>query len=156
MLLGLALYRSEHAYSASALVRQLVEVEYLAWAFEDDPTEAKKWIHSNKKDRINFFTPAKLREAARDRFRGKDYGYHCELGGHPVPGAKNLLVNSDNIGQLMLSDMLGHTWRIWDHFFQWAMKSYTNHPIMRWALLLIKNYENWERRDLLTKLPPPP
>lgn len=150
------LYASKNTYSASALVRQLVEIEYLAWAFEYNPAEARKWIKSDKQERMQFFTPAKLRKAAGNRFRGKDYGYHCELGGHPVPGAAILLNNKDNIGQILLSDMIGHTWRIWDHLVKWAEKSYDNHPIMRWALSLIDHYKKWEEHDELTKLPPPP
>jgi len=149
------LYSENNSYSASALVRQLVEIEYLAYAFECDSSEARKWIESNKQQRMEFFSPAKLRKAANGRFRGKDYGYHCELGGHPVPDSAILLNNKDNIAQLMLSDMISHSWRIWDHFVKWAMKAYDNHPIMRCALNLIKDFEQWEKGDILTKLPEP-
>lgn len=149
------LYASNNTYSASALVRQLVEVEYLAWAFEYNPAEARKWIKSDKQERLKFFTPAKLRKAAGNKFRSKDYGYHCELGGHPVPDSAILLNNKDNIGQLMLSDMIGHTWRIWDHLVKWAENAYTNHAIMRHALGLIDGYKDWKTRDVLTNLPPP-
>ncbi|MBD1847619.1 hypothetical protein H6F89_30325 [Cyanobacteria bacterium FACHB-63] len=58
------LFETGNTYAAAALVRQLVEVEYLAWAFEDDKQEAEKWIDSEKEERMRFFTPAKLREAA--------------------------------------------------------------------------------------------
>ena len=149
------LFSANKPYSASALLRQLVEIEYLAYAFECDPSEARKWIDSDKQIRMEFFSPAKLRKAANGRFRSKDYGYHCELGGHPVPDSVILLNNKDNIAQLMLSDMISHAWRIWDHLVKWAMKSYENHPIMRSALNLIKDFEQWEQRDILTKLPEP-
>src|SRR4051812_19922762 len=33
-------------YSAAALIRQLVEVEYLAWAFAEDEGEAAEWLRS--------------------------------------------------------------------------------------------------------------
>jgi len=150
------LFKTNRAYSASALVRQLVEVEYLAWAFENDNNEAQKWIHSTKEERKKYFTPAKLREAAKGKFRSKDYGYHCELGGHPVPGAEILLNNENNITQILLSDMLGHTWRIWDHFVKWAVSKYDNHPIIRKSLALIGEYDRWYEKDFLVHLPPPP
>lgn len=150
------LYRANNPYSASALVRQLVEIEYLAYTFECDSAEAKKWIQSTQQQRQEFFKPAKLRKAAGERFRSKDYGYHCELGGHPVPDSLILLNNEDNIAQLMLSDMISHSWRIWDHLVNWAMKKYDNHPILRCALGLIEDFEYWENNDILTKLPSPP
>jgi hypothetical protein len=37
------------------------------------------------KIREEFFRPANLRKASEGKFRDKDYGFHCELGGHPVP-----------------------------------------------------------------------
>lgn len=73
-------------YAGAALIRQLVEVEYLAWAFEAKNEVAAQWLRSSREERQSFFTPAKLRKAADDRFRSADYGHHCELGGHPVPG----------------------------------------------------------------------
>lgn len=149
------LFSVNKSHSASALLRQLVEIEYLAYAFECEPSEARMWIESNKQIRMEFFSPAKLRKAANGRFRSKDYGYHCELGGHPVPDSVILLNNKDNIAQLMLSDMISHAWRIWDHLVKWAMKSYDSHPIMRSALNLIKDFEHWEQHDILTKLPEP-
>ncbi len=75
------LFSDGRAYAAAALIRQLVEVEYLAWAFETRNHDAERWLRSNKDERQEFFTPAKLRKAAGERFRSKDYGYHCELGG---------------------------------------------------------------------------
>ena len=107
-------------YAGSALVRQLVEVEYLAWAFETNDDESARWLRSSKEERQAFFTPAKLRKAADGRFRGADYGYHCELGGHPVPGSWRLLTDDAALAQLMLSDCLGHSGRIWDHVVGWA------------------------------------
>jgi len=103
------------AYAGAALLRQLVEIEYLAWAFENRDEDAAIWLRSDKKIRENFFRPAKLRDAAGGKFRGSDYGFHCELGGHPVPQATLLLQDDDGITQLLLSDLLGHTGRIWDH-----------------------------------------
>ncbi len=110
------LFQSGHAYSAGALLRQLVEVEYLAWAFETKDSDAERWLRSSKSEREEFFKPSKLRKAASGKFRGQDYGYHCELGGHPVPTAAPLLNNRPEYSHLLVSDLLGHTGRIWEHF----------------------------------------
>src|ERR1700730_3113518 len=69
------------------LLRQMVEIEYLAWAVETRGGDGERWLRSDQQQRQSFCTPVKLRKAAQGRFRGKDYGYHCELGGHPVPRA---------------------------------------------------------------------
>jgi hypothetical protein len=79
------LFEDGRHYAAAALLRQLVEIEYLAWAFETRDQEGERWLRSTKAERQLFFTPAKLRSASGGRFRSKDYGFHCELGGHPVP-----------------------------------------------------------------------
>lgn len=74
------LFADGRRYAAAALLRQMVEIEYLAWAFETRSGDAKQWLRSNKEEREQFFRPAKLRTASEGRFRSKDYGYHCELG----------------------------------------------------------------------------
>ena len=38
----------ENSYAAGALIRQLVEVEYLMWAFAEDHEEAATWLRSNR------------------------------------------------------------------------------------------------------------
>ena len=143
-------------YAGSALIRQLVEVEYLAWAFETKDDEAARWLRSSPEERQKFFTPAKLRKAANGRFQGVDYGYHCELGGHPVPGSWRLLREAAPIAQLMLSDCLGHSGRIWDHVVGWAK----DHPgagiVIPRAGEMLARYTEWKKVDPLTALPPPP
>lgn len=145
-----------NTYAAAALVRQLVEVEYLAWAFENDENEARKWICSDKDERMKFFTPSKLRKAAQGKFRSKDYGYHCELGGHPVPGAEVLLDSSILQAQLLLSDMLGHSGRIWDHLIGWANAEIKKEPVLSRKDKMLERYIDWKKADISTRLPPPP
>jgi hypothetical protein len=144
------------AYAGSALIRQLVEVEYLAWAFETKDKESARWLRSTHEERRAFFTPAKLRAAADKRFRSVDYSYHCELGGHPVPGSWILLNDDAAIAQLMLSDCLGHSGRIWDHMVAWARGHSHGDSILSRAGEMLKRYTRWKKRDLLTLLPPPP
>jgi hypothetical protein len=143
------------SYAAAALIRQMVEVEYLAWAFETRDHDAERWLRSSKDERQEFFTPAKLRKAAGERFRSKDYGYHCELGGHPVPTSAILLRDQASISQMLLSDSLGHAGRIWDHLVGWARLQ--NEPfILEWAAEMSSKFCEWKSRDALVDLPPPP
>jgi hypothetical protein len=107
-------------------------------------------------DRENFFKPAKPRQAAQGKFRGKDYGYHCECGGHPVPGAGILLDGDIVTSQLLLSDLLGHVGRIWDHLVGWARRNDLGGPILARSGLMSKRFAAWKERDSLVGLPPPP
>ena len=143
-------------YAAAALVRQLVEIEYLAWAFECRDRDAERWLHSTKSERQSFFTPAKLRKAAKGKFRGKDYGYHCELGGHPVPGSNILLKNDSELRELLLADLLGHTGRIWEHLNAWAKMSSHGESILKRYPEMLARYMAWKNADPLASLPPPP
>jgi len=150
------LFSDGRHYAAAALLRQLVEIEYLAWAFETKDQEGQRWLRSTRSDRQQFFTPAKLRAAAGDRFRGKDYGYHCELGGHPVPGARLLLRDDTVVAQLLLSDLLGHTGRIWDHIASWARGNSYGQYIYALNEEMAKWYTEWKAVDLLVNLSTPP
>lgn len=143
-------------YAGSALVRQLVEVEYLAWAFETKDAESARWLRSSREERQSFFTPPKLRKAADGRFRGADYGYHCELGGHPVPSSWQLLTEDAAMAQLMLSDCLGHSGRIWDHVVGWAKGHMLANTVAAKASEMLARYTEWKQTDPLTVLPPSP
>jgi len=150
------LIASNRHYAGSALVRQLVEVEYLAWAFEANNDESARWLRSTREERMSFFTPAKLRKAAEGHFRSVDYSYHCELGGHPTPGSWQLLVDDPAIAQLMLSDCLGHAGRIWDHVVGWAKGYMLADIVASKSDEMLARYTAWKRADPLTVLPPPP
>ncbi|WP_155122428.1 hypothetical protein [Burkholderia ubonensis] len=150
------LFDDGRLYAAAALLRQLVEVEYLAWAFETKNGEAERWLRSDRQERESFFTPAKLRKAAAGKFRSKDYGYHCELGGHPVPGSRLLLGRSPETSQLLLSDLLGHAGRIWEHFVGWARDNPNGTPILNRTTQLRERFVAWKVEDRLVDLPPPP
>ena len=151
------LFADGRQYAAAALLRQLVEVEYLAWAFQTRDEDAERWLRSTREERESFFRPAKLRQASKGKFRSKDYGYHCELGGHPVPGAYVLLRKDVSSGQLLMSDMLGHTGRLWDHIRDWATENeWVATLVLRFADEMSRRYAEWKCTDSLTQLPPPP
>lgn len=143
-------------YAAAALLRQLVEIEYLAWAFDTGNREGERWLRSTASERQSFFTPAKLRRASGGHFRSKDYGYHCEQGGHPVPGASILLTNNIAVAQLLLSDLLGHAGRIWNHVASWARKNGYGQLIHVMNEHTAENYAAWNGADPLNTLPPSP
>lgn len=149
------LFQDGRSYAAAALLRQLVEVEYLAWAFETNNAEGERWLRSDKKQREQFFTPAKLRKAAAGKFRGQDYGYHCEFGGHPVPSAGPLLQGGPEITQLLLSDLLGHAGRVWDHLVRWAHGKPHGTPILDRNEKMVAKFMEWKSIDPLVGLPPP-
>lgn len=150
------LFEDGRQYAAAALLRQMVEIEYLAWAFETRNNEAERWLRSTPDERRSFFTPAKLRQAANGKFRGKDYSYHCELGGHPVPGSAILFQKNVLTGQLLLSDLLGHTGRIWDHLLDWSAGNDWAVPIHNRREAMHLRYRAWRQADTLNALPPPP
>jgi hypothetical protein len=150
------LFSDGRHYAAAALLRQLVEIEYLAWAFDARDKDAERWLRSTQDERRDFFSPAKLRAAAQGKFRAKDYGYHCEMGGHPVPQA-SLLLSSDMVtAQLLLSDLLGHSGRIWDHLLDWSVNQPYGFPLHSRKEVMYADYTAWKRVDELIKLPPPP
>lgn len=150
------LVASKRTYAGSALIRQLVEIEYLAYAFATRNGDALRWLRSSKEERHQFFSPGKLRAASNGHFRGVDYGYHCELGGHPVPTSWMLLNDDGSAGQLMLSDALGHTAEIWDHLVEWARRHENGNHILRRSREMVARYTEWKASDALTRLPPLP
>lgn len=149
------LFEKGKCYAASALLRQMVELEYLAWAFDTRNRDAERWIRSNSKERQDFFRPSKLRDAASGLFRGKDYGYHCDLGGHPTPTALILLRNDATTSQMLLSDLLGHVLGIWNHIVRWARQN-GNDRVEALNATITPQFVEWKARDPLTELPPPP
>lgn len=78
-------------YAAAATARQLIETEYLLWAFADDPSEASRWLNGSADDVRKAFRPAVMRRKSGGIFRNSEYWTHCELGGHPTPSARLLL-----------------------------------------------------------------
>lgn len=82
---------SENWYAAGALVRQLIETEYLLFRFQADPPEAGKWLAATPTEIRNLFGPGAMRKRSGQHFRMEEYAVHCDLGGHPNPRAGFLL-----------------------------------------------------------------
>jgi hypothetical protein len=128
---GRLLSDGEH-YAGAALVRQVVEIEYLTWTFKEGHRSASKWLQSTHSERMNAFSPRELRKTSKGRFLNQDYQHHCEQGGHPVPRGSFLLAGaSPGSAQLLLVDLMCHCWRTWDQIVQWSK----NLPIASAAVL---------------------
>ena len=149
------LFHDGRCYAAAALLRQIVEIEYLAWAFETRNGDGERWLRSNKQQRKQIFTPRNLRNASDGKFRDQDYDYHCEFGGHPVPASGLLLAGGPEVSQLLMSDLLGHVGRIWDHFVEWARENSHGTPLLDRAGGMSGRSAVWKQADPLTNLPPP-
>ena len=68
------LLKTGNCYAACALIRQLVEVEYLAEAFAREHDQAAEWLRADREQRRQFWSPGKLRQRAPDGlFLASDY-----------------------------------------------------------------------------------
>lgn len=106
-----------HPYPAAALVRQLVEIEYLVWSFSARPESWGQWLRSTGEERKKLWQPRHLREASGDLFDVKEYQSHCEIGGHPTPVGIRALVGDAidrRVGnELIWWEICQHGTRIW-------------------------------------------
>ncbi|MGH2971103.1 MAG: hypothetical protein ACRDLE_02990 [Gaiellaceae bacterium] len=114
---AITLLERENVYAAAALIRQVVEVEYLAWAFSEDRDEAATWLRSSREERLKFWQPSHVRERSAGRFRATDYHRHCESGGHPTPAASCLLPGHSKrtSSSLWWFDLSQHAASIWTY-----------------------------------------
>jgi hypothetical protein len=106
-----------NAYSAAALLRQVVEVEYLWWTFADDAQDAARWLHASRSQLDRHFKPAKMRERSSGRFRAAEYKAHCDQGGHPNPAGRALLSrkseSAPDPARVLWLDLCQHLSRGW-------------------------------------------
>jgi hypothetical protein len=151
--LGLAAARMlsghEH-YAGAALLRQVVEIEYLTWSFKERRLSVTDWLRSSHDERMKVFSPKQLRANAKGRFLFKDYQDHCEQGGHPVPRGIPLLGGQDvGAAQLLLVDLLMHCWRTWDQVRAWltSLGSARQLGIPAAASDLAHGFKEWGERD---------
>jgi hypothetical protein len=108
------LLKADSRYAAAALVRQLVEVEYLADAFAEEHEIAAQWLRADRKQRVEFWSPGNLRKRASGRFLNTDYWHHCEMGGHPASPGMRLIPGHIQLNAGMLwVDLAGHLAPLW-------------------------------------------
>jgi hypothetical protein len=125
------LLASGQHYAGAALLRQIVEIEYLTWTFKEQYRNPERWLESTYQERMKDFTPLQLRKTSKGRFLAADYHNHCEVGGHPVPKGSGMLGGNNKEGaQILLVDLIVHCWRTWDHIPQWATSVPLVQPII--------------------------
>jgi len=121
LILGTVELLDQHnCYAASALNRQLVEVEYLGWAFAEDHDEAASWLRSTRQERLERWQPRHLRDRSRGKFRGLDYAEHCEIGGHPSPQGIRVLTSGRKAEtiELILTEACFHGVSTWEYLVE--------------------------------------
>ena len=147
------LLESANSYAACALLRQVVEVEYLAWAFAEDEVEAAAWLRATREDRQPFWQPRHLRDRSKGRFRAADYGRHCEIGGHPSPEARVLL--PDHNEQLPTAwwwlELATHALSTWEYVLEGAVRTGYSEPVRSVASRhdIGKMADSWRELDRL-------
>ena len=137
-------------YAGAALLRQVTEIEYLTWNIKEKHRNALAWLKSTHAERMRDFGPAQLRKTSKGRFLDKDYRDHCEQGGHPTfKGVPLLGGRNKAAAQLLLVDLLTHSWRTWDQVVVWskefprAARVVSQHSHINWRL------HEWGKQDPL-------
>jgi hypothetical protein len=106
-------------YAVGAVIRQLIECEYLLALFNEDLDHASRWLKSTPDEVRESFTPAKMRKLT-GVFSNEEYWDHCSTGGHPAPKGARLLEKLDPLRQSwpysaaeLATDLGLHLRRIW-------------------------------------------
>lgn len=127
------LYEAERWYAGAALVRQLIEVEYLLFLFASDDQEPERWLRATTEETKRLFSPAAMRTRSGGRFRAEEYAAHCEVGGHPRRQGHHLLHEHLRLGTgstapaadpgVQWVDLAQHVSRLWGNY----VKAVTRH-----------------------------
>lgn len=116
------LYSMERWYAGAALVRQLIEVEYLLFLFVLDPGAPNRWLNASSEEIRLMFSPKEMRARSGGRFRAEEYSAHCEMGGHPrskghvLLREHNLLTEHVFVPEIQWVDLAQHIERLWVHY----------------------------------------
>jgi hypothetical protein len=111
------LFDADLWYPGAALVRQLIECDYLLALMAENREEAAAWMTSSHGEIVARFMPRHMRQRAVRNFRSSEYQTHCDLGGHPNPAGRGLLRHHDEWRPLLprshwldLAQHLAETW----------------------------------------------
>ncbi|MEU7144725.1 hypothetical protein ABZ942_35135 [Nocardia sp. NPDC046473] len=103
------LIEANNHYPAYALVRQIVETEFVLWKFQREPILAASWLNSDRDAREQSWKPSRIYRDGDNEYRQKDYAGHCEMGGHPTPtgtlvaaGERSSIAEASVLGDLIL------------------------------------------------------
>jgi hypothetical protein len=123
-------------YAVGAVIRQLIECEYLLTLFNDDLTHARRWLESTPEEVRREFKQDKMRKLTG--FSNQEYWNHCSTGGHPAPNGARLLEKLDPARQQwpisaaeLLIDLGLHLQRIWKALDALLMKHHARYQQVR-------------------------
>lgn len=123
-------------YTVGALIRQLIECEYLLTLFSDDLAHARRWRESTPAEVRREFRPERMRKLTG--FRDQEYWGHCSSGGHPTPDGAQLLEKLDparrwwpTAAAAMLVDLGLHLQRTWKALDAVLMKHHARYQQVR-------------------------
>jgi hypothetical protein len=134
-------------YAAAALVRQIVEIEYLASAFAAEHEKAAIWLRADRAERLRFWSPAQLRKGS-GKFLASDYWNHCDLGGHPTVSGMALLPGHTTHSELIWVDLAVHLSSIWKHVERSAERLLDGPIPGHWKLPDVPSMrDEWQRTD---------
>ncbi|MHC6053484.1 hypothetical protein ACYT85_17245 [Ralstonia solanacearum] len=143
------LLRAQREYPAGALLRQLIEVEYLAFQAYADSSQLEGWYGADAVSLRRQFTPKAMRKASGGVFRDQEYWHHCELGGHPHPRARILLrkyASCLSPDVFLLPDSVHHVRRLWTSIrLLMPQLDGGNGSLERHTKGLTSALENWQR-----------
>ncbi|MGX1770850.1 hypothetical protein ACWIGW_01960 [Nocardia brasiliensis] len=104
-------------YPAYALIRQIVETEFVLWKFQHDPSLVDAWLNSDRESREQGWKPSRIYRDDDNDYRQKDYSGHCEMGGHPTPTGTLIAAGerSDIAEASVVGDLILHLRDSWKH-----------------------------------------
>ncbi|WP_275295720.1 hypothetical protein [Amycolatopsis sp. La24] len=134
---AVAMVAKRRYYAVGAVIRQLIECEYLLVLFNEDLDHARRWGQSTPAEIRNSFSPKQMRTLT-GKFSNEEYWGHCDTGGHPVPKGARLLEKLDPmrrswpISAAELSIDLGlHLRRIWKTIDSLLVKHHVRYQQVR-------------------------
>jgi hypothetical protein len=124
-------------YAVGAVIRQLIECEYLLTLFSEDLDHARSWLESTPEEVRDAFTPAKMRKLT-GKFSNEEYWDHCSTGGHPAPKGARLLEKLDPMRQSwpysaaeLATDLGLHLQRTWKALDTLLAKHHARYELVR-------------------------
>ncbi len=121
-------------FAAAALIRQLLETEYLLTAFAIDFSRADAWARSTPEEIRRAFTPSRMRKVGG--FSNQEYWNHCTMGGHPSPSGRALLQfhspgDDGFMGASMWGDLAQHLRRLWSSMHKLLCAQHARYSAVR-------------------------
>ncbi|HVL53077.1 MAG TPA: hypothetical protein VM344_02340 [Vitreimonas sp.] len=111
---AVALLDQGRVYASSAILRQVLECEYLLTAFALDADWAREWLNADGETLRRIFSPQRMRDRSGGRFRDTEYWAHCKRGGHPTPEARALLTAHSQVPMVeWWRELSMHLDRVW-------------------------------------------